>query len=80
MLTDNEFTEVKYIENLINFIYVLIISKLDAFIPDLDKCIELFINQVFHNLIINLKNENIIKTTNDILIVTLLKLNPENFP
>ena len=68
LLSDNGYAEVKYIENLINFTYALISSSDDLFIPDLDKCIELFINQVIHILLTNLKNENIVKTSNDILV------------
>ena len=79
LLSDNGYTEIKYIENLINFTYVLISSSDDIFIPDLDKCIELFINQVIHILLTNLKNENIVKTSNDILIMTPMKLNSEKF-
>ena len=79
LLSDNGYTEIKYIENLINFTYALISSSDDIFIPDLDKCIELFINQVIHILLTNLKNENIVKTSNDILIMTPMKLNSEKF-
>ena len=75
LLSDNGYAEVKYIENLINFTYALISSSDDLFIPDLDKCIELFINQVIHILLTNLKNENIVKTSNDILIKNPIKLN-----
>ena len=77
LLSDNEY--IKYTENLINFTYALIISKSDKFISDLDKCIELFINQVIYILLTNLKNQNIIKVANDILIMTPLKLNSEKF-
>ena len=79
LLSDNGYAEIKYIENLINFTYALISSSDDLFIPDLDKCIELFINQVIHILLTNLKNENIVKTSNDILIMTPMKLNSEKF-
>ena len=79
LLSDNGYTEIKYIENLINFTYALISSSDDIFIHDLDKCIELFINQVIHILLTNLKNENIVKTSNDILIMTPMKLNSEKF-
>jgi len=79
LLSDNEYTEIKYIENLINFTYALISSSDDIFIPELDKCIELFINQVIHILLTNLKNENIVKISNDILIMTPMKLNSEKF-
>ena len=79
LLSDNGYAEIKYIENLINFTYALISSSDDIFIPDLDKCIELFINQVIHILLTNLKNENIVKTSNDILIMTPMKLNSEKF-
>ena len=79
LLSDNGYTEIKYIENLINFTYALISSSGDIFIPDLDKCIELFINQVIHILLTNLKNENIVKSANDILIMTPMKLNSEKF-
>ena len=79
ILSDNEYTEIKYIENLINFTYALISSKDDIFLPDLEKCIELFINQVIHILLTNKKNQNIIKISNDILIMTPLKLNSEKF-
>ena len=77
LLSDNEY--IKYTENLINFTYALIISKSDKFISDLDKCIELFINQVIYILLTNLKNQNIIKVANDILIMTPLKLNSEKY-
>ena len=77
LLSDNEY--IKYTENLINFTYALIISKSDEFISDLDKCIELFINQVIYILLTNLKNQNIIKVANDILIMTPLKLNSEKY-
>ena len=79
LLSDNEYTEIKYIENLINFTYALISSNNDIFIPDLEQCIELFINQVIHILLTNLKNENIVKISNDILIMTPMKLNSEKF-
>lgn len=79
LLSDNGYAEIKYIENLINFTYALISSSDDIFIHDLDKCIELFINQVIHILLTNLKNENIVKTSNDILIMTPMKLNSEKF-
>ena len=79
LLSDNEYTEVKYIENLINFTYSLISTSGDLFIPDLEQCIELFINQVIHIILTNLKNENIIKVANDILIITPMKLNSEKF-
>ena len=79
LLSDNGYAEIKYIENLINFTYALISSSDDIFISDLDKCIELFINQVIHILLTNLKNENIVKTSNDILIMTPMKLNSEKF-
>ena len=77
LLSDNEY--IKYTENLINFTYALIISKSDKFISDLDKCVELFVNQVIYILLTNLKNQNIIKVANDILIMTPLKLNSEKY-
>ena len=79
LLSDNKYTEIKYIENLINFTYALISSSNDIFIPDLDQCIELFINQIIHILLTNRKNENIVKISNDILIMTPMKLNSEKF-
>ena len=79
ILSDNEYTEIKYIENLINFTYALISSNDDIFLPDLEQCIELFINQVIHILLTNKKNQNIIKISSDILIMTPMKLNSEKF-
>ena len=79
LLSDNEFKEIKYIEILINFTYTLLASSGDIFIPELDKCIELFINQLIHIILTNLKNTNIIKITNDILVMTPMKLNSEKF-
>ena len=79
LLSDNEYTEIKYIENLINFTYALIKSSNDAFIQDLNQCIELFINQVIHIILTNLKNEKIVNIANDILIITPMKLNSEKY-
>ena len=64
---------------MINFTYALLASSGDIFIPELDKCIELFINQLIHIILTNLKNANIIKITNDILVMTPMKLNSEKF-
>ena len=79
LLSDNEFTDIKYIEIIINFTYALLSASGDTYISDLDKCIELFINQVIHIILTNLKNENIIKIANDILVMTPMKLNSEKF-
>ena len=79
LLSDNEFEEVKYIENLLNFTYALLAASGDIFIQDLDKCIELFINQLIHIILTNLHNGNIIKIANDILVMIPMKLNSEKF-
>ena len=79
LLSDNEFTDIKYIEIIINFTYALLSASGDTYISDLDKCIELFINQVIHIILTNLKNGNIIKIANDILVMTPMKLNSEKF-
>ena len=78
-LSDNKFTDIKKKETLINFTYALIKSPDDIFIPELEKCIELFINQVIHILLTNLKNEKIVNLANDILVMTPMKLNSEKF-
>ena len=78
LLSDNEYTEIKYIENLINFTYALISSN-DIFLPELEKCIELFINQVIHILLTNKNDEKIIKIVKDIIMMTPSILNSEKF-
>ena len=78
ILSDNEYTEIKYKENLINFTYALISSN-DIFLSELDKCIELFINQVIHILLTNKNAQKIIQTVKDILMMIPLILNSEKF-
>ena len=79
LLSENEFKEIKDIEILINFTYAILASSGDIFIPELDKCIELFINQVIHIILTNFKNGNIIKIASDILVMAPMKLNSEKF-
>ena len=78
LLSDSRYNEKKYVLNLINFTYSLI-SSVDIFISDLDQCIELFINQIIHLLLTNKKNNIIVQTSKEILMIAPLKLNIEKF-
>ena len=78
LLSDSRYNEKKYVLNLINFTYSLI-SSVDIFISDLEQCIELFINQIIHLLLTNKKNNIIVQTSKEILMIAPLKLNIEKF-
>ena len=78
LLSNTNYNQAKYVENLINFTYSLI-SALDTFIPDLQQVFELFINQIIHLLLTNKKNKIIVQTTKEILSIIPLKLNSEKY-
>jgi len=78
LLSDPKFNEKKYVINLANFTYSLI-SSVEIFISDLETCIELFINQVIHLLLTNKKNNVIIETMKEILMIIPFKLNAEKY-
>ena len=78
LLSDPKFNEKKYVINLANFTYSLI-SSVNIFISDLETCIELFINQVIHLLLTNKKNNVIIETMKEILMIIPFKLNPDKY-
>ena len=78
LLSNSNYNINKYVENLINFTYSLI-SSVDIFISDLNKVIELFINQVIHLLLTNKKNNIIVQTTKEILNISPIKLNSEKY-
>ena len=78
LLSDSNYNKIEYVENLINFTYSLI-STPYTFIADLEKVIELFINQIVHLLLTNKKNNIIVQTTQEILNITPLKLNSEKY-
>ena len=78
LLSDPKFNEKKYVMNLANFTYSLI-SSVNTFTSDLETCIELFINQVIHLLLTNKKNNAIIETMKEILMIIPFKLNAEKY-
>ena len=77
LLSDSQYNDNKYVKNIINFTYSLLSN--DTFIREIEISLDLFINQIIHLLLTNIKNNVVIDTTKEIMNILPFKVNIEKF-
>ena len=77
LLSDPEYNDNKHINNIINFTYSLLSN--DTFLNEIEISLDLFINQIIHLLLTNIKNNVVIDTTREIMYILPFKVNIEKF-